>query len=79
MTLTVPKQDEINEMIELTEWTIRDLMSFLLFNVFNKMNDKSSGHFETFFPCLDKPRNLKDCRAFSRLETGGVGLLDFVV
>ena len=54
MTPTDPNQDEINEIIGLTERKIRDLMNLLVLIVFNKIIDKTSEQFETFFPCHRK-------------------------
>ena len=51
MTPTDPNQDEINEIIGLTERKIRDLMNLLVLIVFNKIIDKTSEQFEAFFPC----------------------------
>ena len=62
MTPTDPNQDEINEIIGLTERKIRDLMNILAVIVFNKIIDKTSGQFETFFPCHRKSLIFKGFR-----------------
>ena len=54
MTPTDPNQDEINEIIGLTERKIRDLMNLLVLIVFNKIIDKTSEQFEAFFPCQNR-------------------------
>ena len=54
LTPTDPNQDEINEIIGLTERKIRDLMNILAIIVFNKIIDKTSGQFEAFFPCQNR-------------------------
>lgn len=51
MTPIDPNQDEINEIIGLTGHKIHDLINFMVLDVFNKINDKTAGQFEAFFPC----------------------------
>ena len=54
MTPTDPNQDEINEINEMTGRKIHDLMNLMVLDVFNKINDKTAGQFEAFFPCQNR-------------------------